>query len=330
MLPKILFEPGFKYSTFAEATAITATDGTEGTYSAVLPRDWCIGIGSLSLYIPMPGSDARAFTFSNKNYIVPHGGYLASLLLHTGMTYMTAHPLLSLRSQPHPLHISITFLSRCVPGAAQLITSTLKAGRQFTFVRVTLRQRDVVCLEGTMIFTHFTQLQKGISLRTLPAVTLPPRDGPWATISADPLHEFRPVAKKLLYGIPPGTRLGSKKSSPSVREQWVKMADGSRFGLTSLGYLSDMFLPLPENYEETTVESRWYPTLALSLEIKRAPPEGGWEELFCRIESKVIERGRMDITVEIFDVEGNVVGISHHTTIILDAARNTGAERAKL
>jgi acyl-CoA thioesterase len=234
---------------------------------------------------------------------------------------MTTHPTLSLLSQPHPLHTSITFLSRCTPGGAKLVASTLKTGRQYTFVRVALHQHDVVCLAGTIIFTHLTRLQKGISLRTLPTAPLPSRDGPWVVLSDDPLHEVRPVSKKLLYRVHSGTCLGSKKESPSLREQWVKMADGSRFGISSLGYLSDMFVPVPENYDETG-DSRWYPTLALSLEVKRVPPEDGWGELFCRIESKVIEDGRMDITVEIFDVEGGIVAISHHVAIIVDAARN--------
>jgi len=254
--------------------------------------------------------------------LVPHGGYLTSLLLHVGTKHMASHPELSKLNQPHPIHSAVTFLSRCTPGQARLVAAVLKTGRQYTFLRISLHQ-DFLCLEANIAFTHMTEHQNGPTLRTIPPPPPPPRsDGPWYTTAGDPLHDVRPAAKKLLYKASPGSRFGSdKKNSPSMREEWVKMADGSKLSITSLGYLSDMFLPLPENYAETS-KTHWYPTLALSIEVKRGPERGGWDMLFRRVESRVIENGRMDITVDIFDEQGRIVAISHHVALVVDAARN--------
>ncbi|RPB02416.1 hypothetical protein L873DRAFT_1841908 [Choiromyces venosus 120613-1] len=302
---KPIFESDFKYSSFDEAVATSTVNLEAGEYSATLLRDWCIGF-------------------------VPHGGYLTSILLHVGTQHMISHPKLSKLNQPHPIHSAVTFLSRCVPGRAKLVAAVLKTGRQYTFLRVSLYQ-DVLCLEANIAFTHMTEHQKGPTLRTvLPPPPPPLTDGPWYTAEGDPLHDARPVSKKILYKVAPGSQFGSdKKNSPSVREQWVKMADGSKFSIASLGYLSDMFLPLPENYDETS-KTHWYPTLALSIEVKRAPEGRGWDVLFCRVQSRVIENGRMDITIDVFDEQSRIVAISHHVAIIVDAARNRTKVAAKL
>ncbi|PWW73025.1 hypothetical protein C7212DRAFT_359760 [Tuber magnatum] len=244
---------------------------------------------------------------------VPHGGYLTSLLLHVGTKHMSAHPQLSKLNQPHPIHSAVTFLSRCAPGPAKLVAAVLKTGRQYTFLRVSLYQ-DVLRLEANIAFTHMTEHQNGPTLRTMSPRPLPPlTDGP-----------------KLHYKAIPGSHFGSdKENSPSIREQWIRMSDGSKFSITSLGYLSDMFIPLPENYAEMS-KAHWYPTLALSIEVKRAPEGGGWDVLFRRVESRVIEDGRMDITVDIFDEQGRIVAISHHVAIIVDAARNGPKVAVKL
>ncbi|CUS12531.1 unnamed protein product [Tuber aestivum] len=306
LLPnKPIFETDFKYSSFDEATATGTISTKAGEYSAMLPRDWCIGF-------------------------VPHGGYLTSLLLAVGTKHMTTHPRLSRLNQPHPIHTAVTFLSRCAPGPAKLVAAALKTGRQYTFLRVTLYQ-DVPRLEANIAFTHMTEHQNGPTLRTVPPRPPPPlTNGLWDTTKGDPLRDTRPVTNKLHYKAAPDSHFGSDKdNSPSIREQWVRMADGSKFSIASLGYLSDMFLPLPENYAEIS-GAYWYPTLALSIEVKRAPEAGGWDVLFRRVESKVIENGRMDITVDIFDEQGGIVAISHHVAIIVDAARNRRKVAAKL
>lgn len=80
-------------------------------------------------------------------------------------------------------------------------------------------------------------------------------------------------------------------------------------------------MPLPENYPETA-RTHWYPTLALGIEIKRAPPPDGWEWLFCRVHSREIRNGHMDVNVDIVDEQSRLVAVAHQLAIILSSDRN--------
>ena len=74
----------------------------------------------------------------------------------------------------------------------------------------------------------------------------------------------------------------------------------------------------------------WYPTVVLNIEFKKALPEEGVEWLFSRIRAKKIEKGRMDLEVEIRDEGGEVVALSQHVALILGAERNMSGRGAKL
>jgi hypothetical protein len=80
-------------------------------------------------------------------------------------------------------------------------------------------------------------------------------------------------------------------------------------------------LPIPENYPQTK-QLHWYPTLSLTLDIKAVPPPQGWEWLYVRIECGTIRGGRMDIDVVICDESSQIVAISRHVAVVVDAARN--------
>ncbi|KAI5850479.1 thioesterase-like superfamily-domain-containing protein [Morchella snyderi] len=308
---KPTFPPGFQYSSFADATTVTPADTdnslppNSGIYTADLKRDWCIGF-------------------------VPHGGYLTALLLKTAHKHITTHPFLAPLNQPHAIHISCTFFNSCTPGAARITITPLKTGRQYTFLRATLTQNggERLCFEGLIPFTNFVTLQTGPTLPT--ASTLPRRGIPdreteclQAPNTGDPLVDVRPVSRKLVYAVPAaGARTyGSLEGSPSVREQWVSLKDGGMMDIPALGFLSDMYLPIPENYKQTS-RTHWYPTLSLSVEVKRIPPPDGWKWLFCRIEAREIRNGRMDVMVDIYDEDRNLVAIANQLAIIVSSDRN--------
>jgi hypothetical protein len=44
--PELPFPPGFKPSSFSEATVVRTAAGSETTYTADIKRDWCIGLGT--------------------------------------------------------------------------------------------------------------------------------------------------------------------------------------------------------------------------------------------------------------------------------------------
>lgn len=119
----------------------------------------------------------------------------------------------------------------------------------------------------------------------------------------------------------------------NVVDEWIKLKTGERITNITLGSISDTFPLLVEGYfdeirqkmdmsPEDKDPAFWFPTLLLNLEIKKALPDDGVEWLFVRIKAKEIRNGRNDLDIVILDQHGDVVALSHHVAMILDATRN--------
>lgn len=236
----------------------------------------------------------------------------------------------------------VEFLSRTAVGLASVSIQPLKLGRQFSTLRVQLQQRDeatnktTVCLEALVTQGNISKEAQsgGLSLPTKPMLdkALIPKRETCEKWECDlRLHSRRPVAFKITSYLPPGSDslCASPTLGPSVREQWVRWAPGAGegFSISSLAYLADSFRPLPEAFGVTGC---WYPTMSYGLEVKRVPPEGGWEWLFVRIDMGESIGGRYDMTLVIADEEGDVVAVSKHTALIISAERNTKGRITKI
>ena len=67
----------------------------------------------------------------------------------------------------------------------------------------------------------------------------------------------------------------------------------------------------------------------LNIDFKKALPEEGVGWLFSRVRAKNIEKGRMDLEVEIRDESGEMVALSQHVALILGAERNMEGKEGK-
>ena len=227
----------------------------------------------------------------------------------------------------------LEFINRSSAGPAEISIQELKLGQQFSFVRLQLLQKHTgksrICIEATCTMGNMSREVEsgGVSLPTKPMSSLRPipRLNDCELWNRDPRwNPRRPGAIKIDIYLPRGTPilLAHPTLGPSVREQWVKWADHAGqegFSIASLLYLADAFRPLPEAYG---LKGKWFPTLSYGLDIKKAPPTAkGWEWLFLRIEMNVVSNGRYDLSVMIFDEEGELVAMGNHTALILAAAR---------
>ena len=70
------------------------------------------------------------------------------------------------------------------------------------------------------------------------------------------------------------------------------------------------------------VKGFWYPTVLLNLDIKKALPPEGVEWLFARVRAKQVKNGRYDLEVIIMDEYGELVALSNHIVMVMDASRN--------
>ena len=138
-------------------------------------------------------------------------------------------------------------------------------------------------------------------------------------------------------------------------DQWLCFENGERFTQEALGYLVDTFPQIMESAngqgdlakEMRLLQARsasvsdvqeseatgtgldksqwahfWYPTVTLTMDIKKALPGEGVEWLFSRVRAKQIRNGRMDLEVTVLDEDGDIVALSTHVALIVSANRN--------
>lgn len=124
---------------------------------------------------------------------------------------------------------------------------------------------------------------------------------------------------------------------PATHDYWIRLAHrpDSRFLQTSLGFVADAGPPLlVESFRPATRDAPippggfafnkgfWYPTLTMTLDVRRALPDEGLEWLRLRVAAKEVSNGRYDAEVVMFDEEGNLVALSHHVAMAVDVERN--------
>lgn len=294
------------------------------TYESYFFDDWCIGD-------------------------VPHGGvvtgnFLAVAKLHFETT-------LKDQDQPHTLACHFDFLRRTSEGPCTFVVSDTKLGRQTSVIHVTLSQGGRTEVVGYITRTNFHQ-ESGISLDTdfqmhpaPPPVDLVKlgqnQDSNWIRQPEMPFAEFRKASTKIAFHFPRSGQLHK-----SLGDEWVHMRTGELFTNTTLGFVADMFpMPVesfrdPENRTDVVERDErgeivkrhekavfWYPTVLLNIDFKKALKEEGEEWLFSRCKTKMIKNGRMDLEIVILDAQGDIVAISHHICLVVDASRNTAPRR---
>ncbi|KAK3984218.1 thioesterase-like superfamily-domain-containing protein [Cladorrhinum sp. PSN332] len=291
---------------------------------------------------------------------VPNGGYTASCLLEAAR--------LHLKQQPDPMTSHFQFLNRTEVGPAVIVISDVKPGRQFSMLHLTLYQRGLLSeapwiTDGSTrteitAYLTMTDLSKesGLSLPTVwepyasfsPKPLAPPpadfgllrenKDAEWVKMdlaNAGGLGTYARVLKNCDFYFPRGGQ-----AHQSVIDLWMRFnfvgAGSQGFTNSSLGFVSDAFPYVVEAYRPTRGnkpfgrgETFWYPTVVMSLEVKRALPAEGVEWLRLRMRSREIRNGRLDLEVVILGEKGELVGVSHQVNLVLGSERNTAGRGDK-
>lgn len=294
-------------TSFADATTVTAT--SSHTYTAYFPDDWCIGS-------------------------VPHGGLVTSVFLSVVKTHFATT--LEKQNQPHTIALNLNFLRRTEVGEALFTVREVKLGRQTSVVHVTLSQNieDHIREE---VLGYFTQsnldTEKGHTFETGWTLESPPppvdlrmlkqgEDKNWARAPPSPFASFRKASQQAAFHLP---RQG--QSLLGCIDSWntFNTIAPEKFTNTTIGYLSDVWLQQPLETLLTGEDSKktfWFPTVLLNLDIKKALPVEGVEWLFVRVRAKKVKNGRYDLEVVIMDEGEEIVAISNHVVMALDASRN--------
>ncbi|KAJ5088235.1 hypothetical protein N7456_011851 [Penicillium angulare] len=167
------------------------------------------------------------------------------------------------------------------------------------------------------------------------------KDGEWIRLNSR-YPDFRLAEGQIeIYG-PGNGGVQQKRHGRMAIDQWVRFRpNGDKEGRwtdPAVVYLLDMF-PMAldgldvvassgavgdtENAAQGKAKS-WYPTVTLSLDLKKRLPPAGVEWLYSRIETKVVKDGRTDLNVTVLDQDGEVVAAGAQVGLVVSASRNTG------
>ena len=301
---------------------IQVTPLTKNIYRAHLARELCVGE-------------------------VPNGGYVGSVLLAAAADYLAP------RGQPDTLQVHFQFLGRTAAGPAYVRVQDVKLGRNTSVVHVSLHQGDMLdsapWIDATAstngeVFAYVTNMdlgaEKGISLPTEWTLSYPPprpdlhalksgRAQGWKKYYL-PLMERVQSLHMLEYYVPAGGF-----ANRATQDYWIRCANGETFSNLMLGFVADCAAPLViEAYRQTSEDAPprqdevpmrqgfWYPTLTMSIDVKKKLPDQGAEWLQLRAASKQIKNGRSDSEIVVFDESGDLVMLSNHVALAVDFRMN--------
>jgi hypothetical protein len=261
------------------------------------------------------------------------------------------------RSAPHPINLHLEFFRRTSVGQATYRVKDIKLGSRISNLHIILAQADDQGkmqdeVEGYITMSNIGK-ETGLTLPTrfelhpaptavdLSTLLAHGEDQNWGLRLQQAFPKFRRVGKNLLMHLEKQDRRPADRSR-AILDQWVRFSPLERPGKWTndcLGFVVDMFPQIVESYvnaergESDLEEKRpgesnprpkfWYPTLALNLDVKKLLPEEGVEWLFVRVQATVIKNGRIDLRVTVLDESGDVVALSTHCSLIMDANRNT-------
>ncbi|CAL8576990.1 hypothetical protein XPA_002848 [Xanthoria parietina] len=319
-------------ASFAEVQALDSH-----TYQGYFPNEWSIGN-------------------------VPHGGFIASCFLSAAALHFTTTHAARNQPHTITLHLSFLRRTSIGPARFTVRDLKLGRRTSTIHLALTQPDNDNDDGQAPSVLGYLTQsnlgTEQGISLQTGWSLHPPPlpllssttaalksdRDPNWTR--ARRLSTFRKAAARTECYLPRHGQL-----APAMADEWIRLADGGRFTQTALGFVVDQFPQIVEMHpdasaaatasssgdqgadgdgrggrsreeEEAMRRTKWYPTVLLNLEVKKALPEEGVEWLFVRVRAKRIQNGRMDLEVVVLDEEGDLVAVSDHVCLIVGAERN--------
>jgi acyl-coenzyme A thioesterase PaaI-like protein len=313
-------------TSFADAIAVSPIPGTNNHFSANIPWDWCGGTHA-------------------------HGGYTTSLILSTARAYfLSAYPS---RSFPDPINTHVQFLSPASIGPARLCVRELSSGRQYFTIQIELQKAEKDGSFKTCHIAIVTQgnlaTEAGMTIETTPTTPkeeIPDREKDCERFK-QPAWVLRAlsVANKLrTFNVKGGVDgKWSDRHGLGVRECWMGFSDEStRFDVLSLGLLCDFvraltpscpslhgvsneqqFLSAPTNFfpHMEDLKTITYPTVCLSIEVKKDPMDAKW--LFLQIRSHQIKNGRFDQEVRVLDERAELVALSKHVCTAVEMKRRS-------
>ncbi|KAK6519216.1 hypothetical protein TWF281_003052 [Arthrobotrys megalospora] len=298
--------------TFLEASAVKQL--TSHTYSGNLSKAYCIGA-------------------------VPNGGYVAAVILRAAATHMTTtHGRVS-PPQHHAVSFHGMFMIKTNAGPVELKVVDTKIGRGYSVLHIELLQEGMKCVNayvtmtnidnetGPTLNTYWTKPDPGlVGRKNLDKLLTPEGVKGWYE-RPKPFADFREVSKRTRF-------FSTVEDTPGVVNNWGTFANPAE-SITNeaIALIADLFVGVveqmdPEGWKDDGDKKfpsakYWYPTLSLSLDVKKALPKEGVKWVFSKVHSQQVKNGRWDLQVVMLDEDGELLATSTQVALMVDASRNT-------
>lgn len=256
------------------------------------------------------------------------------------------------RNQPHTISAHWSYLNRTEASRALLRVTEARIGKATSALHIGLHQQGLLpeapfisLGSPAEVVAYITNgnigAESGVTLPTQWALGHEPPDVDLTKLPTgnDPNWErmYIPIMKRvpMLHQTEYYRRRGGH-ILPTTHDYWIRFSKaGERFSQTSLGFVADVGPPLiVESFRPASRDAPippggfafgkrfWYPTLTMTLDVRRELPVEGLEWLRLRVTAKEIKNGRYDAEVMMFDEQGNLVALSNHVAMAVDIERN--------
>ncbi|OGM51021.1 hypothetical protein ABOM_000075 [Aspergillus bombycis] len=319
--------------------AIKVTPLTSHTYSAHLHQDWCIG------NVPHGGyTTAILYRLATTHFARSDAPpYLSKPVLPISFQLTFVRP-----TQVGPATLSVQdvkFGARTSTIQVTLSQDAASKGPQTKvvgFITVSPAEADQ---EGPAVSGNSTlqptpppgsQPDGGIDFVALAERG---RDGPWTRFPTIPAMAVSQHTE-LFGALPPPT---VQERINTTVDQWARFRPGgqvpARWTNEAVMCLLDLF-PMaldrlgamatsawasthaPEHRQSRPPGPFWFPTVAFNVDLKKSIPAEGTGWLHSRVVTKALRAGRADLSVEIFDQNGELVAISSQVCMVVGFDRN--------
>ncbi|MBA3772077.1 MAG: thioesterase family protein [Ramlibacter sp.] len=223
----------------------------------------------------------------------PNGGYL-SMIATRAITASLSHP--------DPFSVTTHFLRMAKPGEAFVEVERVRDGKHHATVEARLIQDGAEILRTIAVLGDLTKIE-GPTHVTLPAPALS-----WDECTAGwPAPHLAAISGRLEVRLAPGTTswLDQTHSERAELGGWIRLQDGRAPDALSLVFFADVLPPPVLNL--SIVQTRWVPTLELTVHV-RARPSPGW--LYAWFRTRALSRGYLESDGELWDSTGSLVAMS--------------------
>lgn len=224
---------------------------------------------------------------------IANGGYLTAIMANA-MIQAGGHKLAPI--------VTVNFISRCIPGKADILVEKIAGSKQFDRFQASLNQEGV---ERLRVFGTFSKTEATTGGRRYE--TGPPQLADLADcVPIPPVPEYT-LYDQLDIRLDPectGWMTGNTNNPKSEHKGWARFKAERPLDFLSILLIADTFPP-PVISSQGLVA--WVPTLEYSVNTRNLP-KGDW--LRCSFRTRFINNGLLEEDGELWDESGELVAIS--------------------